>query len=192
MFDISRESLRDYSKLRGFRWLFGIGALLVAGFLLVREWPILTVSRPFDSDAQFNLVLFPIVIAGLVYTFLAFSPGATSVTISDEGLRLYYRGGRLKIFPWSHPHFRMVLRRYVTDESTPHREIYSDAVFTRFPYSNPVSAEACDAIVEAARKQGLELVSKSVTWQGPPTQIRVRIRNTTKSSARVGGNSAPN
>jgi hypothetical protein len=185
-FDVSAESTKDYQAIRGFRWMFGIVAALVAGFLIIQEVPIVLGHRTLSSGNEFNIVFFPIVVFGLCYAFFSMGQGATLVSVSDVGVELRYRNGRTKKFGWHDRSFSLTLRRFDTDESSPRREWYLDAILTRVPYANPISSLAYDTIVGEAGRRGFELVSKQTTWQGPPIRTLVNIRVPSRSDAPSG------
>jgi len=185
-FDVSLESARDYRTLRGFRWMVGIIGLLVAGFLVARELLHFIAGQPLGLEDEFYLVFFPIMIAGMGSFVFATGPGAAAVVVSDDGIELRYRSGRRKVFRWDDPAFSLRLQRFSTTESTPHREIYFDSVLTRFPWANPVSAEAFDTIVAEASRRGLELTWRKISWQGPPARNKLRIRRTHESHSTGG------
>lgn len=176
-FDLTKESNLDYSTLRGFRWLFGVGAALVASFLVARETPIFLTNQPLDANTEFNLVFFPIVVAGLAYVFFAFGQGATSLQLTDERIELRYRNGGQKVYAWRKPGFSLTLWKYSTDSSTPRREYFMDVLVARIPLRNPISAEASDAILREAAKRGLEVTSKAQDWFGSPLRTRITIRS---------------
>ena len=185
-FGVSQESDREYGTFRGFRWTIGLIGLLVAVFLIARELPLIMSRQPLTLEDQFNLVFFPVLIAGAAYFVFATGPGAVAVAVSDDGIELRYRSGRRKFFRWGDLSFSLTLQRYSTTESTPRRQIYPDSILTRFPRSNPISPDAFDTIVAEATRRGLELTWRKISWQGPPARNKLRIRRTHESHSTGG------
>ena len=173
---MSHESDREYGTFRVSRWMVGAIGFLVAAFLVARELPLIIAHQALTLEDQFNLVFFPILIAGAAYFVLATSPGATAVAVSDDGIELQYRSGRRKSFRWADLSFSITLQRYSTTESTSRRQSYPDSILTLFPRSNPVTPDAFDTIVREASRRGMELTSKKITLFAPPARNKLRIR----------------
>jgi len=174
-FDVARESALGYSTLRRFRWVWGIAGSIIGSLYVWRAIPFVLSRQSIDQYALFYLAFFPILVVCFAFAFFAFAPGATSVIVSDVGVKLRYRRGNYSIFKWEKQRFRMTLWRYASDASTPHRELYVDTIRTLIPLSNPVSPQAFDRILGEAEKRGLRVTRRQVTWQGPPIRMRVGI-----------------
>jgi len=177
VFDLSAVSASDFRK--GYRLFRTIGQ--VGSITLSIVWVIAIVVlaiRPGLSylpiPVTIGLVFGAAIIGVLALASLMNAPGATSLEVRPDGVRLIYANGRTKQFRWADS--RTAITLYEFPEVLPNGRRFPLSRFwfsTRFPQSNPLTAEAFEAVLLSAQIARLRITRSSNAFGTSRAVIRI-------------------
>ena len=162
-FDLTTCSRESYVNTRGVRLEFGLGGgLLAAAGLGILAYQAIHGTLVSSFELIYGLPYY-VTFGGallLAWGSMKFAPGATTLWISQDGVRFAFPGRPSTTLRWTDPRFRLDLTNV---RVTPVAQKYGLEAFASIPGrpSTQLTGAALDALLTAAREHQLCVTSRA-------------------------------